>query len=243
MRIPVPVSRFFGSLLDLCYPPHCIGCQRDTDPGSHLCAACTQTVRRIEPPFCERCSNPFDGAITQAFHCSNCAGRSLPFACAVAPFLSRGIVRECIHAFKYTHAHYLCGQLADWIAEGLADPRMTAHPFDALVPVPLHPVRRREREYNQAEEICRELSRRRGCPVWPVLRRIRRTPTQTRLDREERMENLRGAFQVGDTARVKDQHLVLVDDVFTTGSTAEECSRMLRRAGAASVRVLSVARG
>src|SRR5262249_20182595 len=134
-------------------------------------------------------------------------------------------------------------QLADWLAEALQDERIAARPFEAFVPVPLHRVRRREREYNQAEELCRALTKRTGLPTWAALRRLRYTTTQTRLDREERMENLRGAFQVSDTGLVKDRHLVLVDDVFTTGSTVEECSRVLRRAGAASVRVICVARG
>jgi ComF family protein len=177
------------------------------------------------------------------FHCSNCEERNVHFEHAVAAYLSRGIVRDCIHAFKYRRARYLRRQLSEWLAEALHDPRITARAFDAFVPVPLHPVRQREREYNQAEELCRDLTKRTGTPTWPALRRVRYTTTQTRLDREERMENLRGAFRVSDNGRVKDRHLVLVDDVFTTGSTVEECSRVLLRAGAASVRVISVARG
>jgi ComF family protein len=165
------------------------------------------------------------------------------FEHAVAPYLSRGIVRECIHAFKYHHARYLRSQLSGWLAEALNDPRIAGRAYDAFVPVPLHPVRQREREYNQAEELCRDLTKRTGKPTRRLLRRVRYTTTQTRLDREERMENLRGAFRVSDTEGVKHRHLVLVDDVFTTGSTVEECSRVLLRAGAQSVRVISVARG
>lgn len=237
------LSRWARDFLDLCYPPHCVGCKEDTETGSHICAKCAASAERIERPYCERCSNPFEGAITEAFECSNCAGRKVHFEHAVAPYLSRGIVRDCIHAFKYDRAHYLREQLSAWIAEALDDPRIAGRPFDAFVPVPLHPVRRREREYNQAEELCAGLTKRTGRPTRRALRRIRNTPTQTRLDREERMENLRGAFEVRDNASVNHSHLVLVDDVFTTGSTVEECSRMLLRAGAASVRVISVARG
>ena len=87
------------------------------------------------------------------------------------------------------------------------------------------------------------LSKQTGTPMWNALKRIRYTTTQTKLDRSERMENLRGAFRVRHTRRVKGRHLILVDDVFTTGSTVEECSRVLLRAGAASVRVITVARG
>ncbi len=237
------LSRMLQTLVNLCYPPHCTGCQADTEPGSHVCDDCAAGIRRIEPPYCDRCSNPFDGAIDEIFHCPNCSTRPVHFDHAVAPYHSSGIVRECIHSFKYNHARYLRAQLGEWLAESLADPRIAARPFQAFVPVPLHHVRQREREYNQAEELCRDLTKRTGIPTWRALRRIRYTTTQTRLDRDERMENLRGAFQGCETRPVKACHLVLVDDVFTTGSTVEECSRVLLRAGAASVRVICVARG
>lgn len=235
--------QLFRTLVNLCYPPHCLGCKAETEPGSHVCDSCADGIERLERPFCERCSDPFDGAISQVFECPNCQDRTIHFDHAVAAYRSTGIVRECIHAFKYNHARYLRGHLSAWLAEALADSRIASRPYDFFIPVPLHHIRRREREYNQAEELCRDLSRLTGVPTRHALKRIRNTTTQTKLDREERMENLRGAFQVSETASVKDRHLVLVDDVFTTGSTVEECSRVLRRAGAASVRVICVARG
>lgn len=243
MGLAKTARSFLSALGTLCFPPHCAACRLATEPGIYLCADCAGTARRIEAPFCQRCSQPFDGAITQGFTCSNCAGRDLHFECAVAPFLSRGVVREFILAFKYEHQIHLRHQLADWLARALDDPRITSRPPDAFVPVPLHHVRFREREFNQAAELAKLVSQRCGIPVWDALKRTRYTSTQTKLDRAERMENLRGAFQVRQTARVKDRHLVLVDDVFTTGSTVEECSRVLLRAGAASVRVITVARG
>jgi ComF family protein len=209
----------------------------------YLCDECASEARRIEAPFCDRCSQPFEGAITQQFVCSNCAGREVHFDCAVAPYRSEGVVRDFIHAFKYRSQLHLRRPLGAWLAEALGDPRIAGRPFDALVPVPLHHVRFREREFNQAEELARQVAQPAGVPVMNALKRIRYTTTQTKLVRSERMENLRGAFHVRQNADVKDRHLVLVDDVFTTGSTVEECSRVLLRAGAASVRVITVARG
>jgi competence protein ComFC len=243
MGIGRTAGRLFGALGTLCFPPHCAECGAATERGVHLCGRCAEDVRRIEPPFCERCSQPFDGAITQQFVCSNCAGREVHFECAVAPYQSRGVVRDLIHAFKYDHRLYLRRPLAAWLAEALADPRIASRPFSALVPVPLHHIRYREREFNQAAELARLVARSAGVPMWDCLRRTRYTTTQTKLDRHERMENLRGAFRVRHNAGVKDRHLVLVDDVFTTGSTVEECSCVLLRAGAASVRVITIARG
>ena len=231
------------AFLNALYPPHCAKCLVDTAPGMHLCAACAAQAPRIRAPFCQQCSQPFEGAIDGAFLCAQCADRKLHFDCAVAPYRSRGIVREFIHRFKYERHFYLRRPLADWLAETLEDERIAAQPFDALVPVPLHTARYRERDFNQAEVLAKLLAKRAGKPVLRALKRIRYTTTQTRLDREERMENLRNAFRVRHAVAVKSRHLILVDDVFTTGSTVEECARVLCQAGAASVRVVTVARG
>lgn len=236
-------ARWAGRGLVSLYFPACCGiCKAATDDDCQLCEACAEDVKRIEAPHCERCSFPFQGNITDTFTCANCNQRELHYECAVACFVADGPVRKFIHGFKYQRHTHLRIPLAAWLAETLSDPRITARPFDALVPVPLHHIRFRERGFNQAEELANLIAPRTGKPVWNALRRIRNTPTQTKLDREERAENLRGAFVVKKPAMVKGRHLLLVDDVFTTGSTVEECSRILLKAGAASVRVITVAR-
>jgi ComF family protein len=213
------------------------------ESGRFLCGPCGEKVKRIKAPFCATCSQPFDGAIDGSFSCANCASRHFHFDCAVAAYRSRGIVRDIIHRFKYHREYRLRHPLAGWLAAALEDPRIQARPFDCFVPVPLHPVRQREREFNQAAELARLLEKRTGRPLLPCLRRIRYTTTQTRFDRAERMENLRNAFDLRKNTDVKDKHLLLVDDVLTTGSTVDECARMLKNAGAASIRVITVARG
>jgi competence protein ComFC len=239
-----PTLRLIGEgLISLLYPPHCAKCSADTASGVHLCAACAGEAKKIAPPFCRQCSQPFDGAIAGEFTCANCADRTFHFECAVTHYLSRGVVREFIHRFKYDRHFYLRHPLADWMTEALDDDRIRAQPFDAIVPVPLHAARFRERDFNQAEVLAGLLAKRAGQPLVHALKRVRYTTTQTRLDREQRMENLRNAFRVRHAAAVQSRHLILVDDVFTTGSTVEECARVLRQAGAASVRVVTVARG
>ena len=237
------LQRAGDALLSLLYPPHCALCGGDTTAGRHLCEPCLAKAAKIEAPFCRQCSQPFDGAIESEFTCSNCEGRRFHFDCAVSRYRSAGIVRELIHRFKYERCLYLRQPLAEWLAETLDDARITAHPFDWLVPVPLHAARRREREFNQAGELARLVADRHGERVLHALRRVRYTTTQTRLDREERMQNLRNAFRVRHRRTVSGSHLILVDDVFTTGSTVDECARVLKKAGAASVRVITVARG
>jgi len=227
----------------LLYPPHCEGCATETTAHEYLCGTCREKVKRIQPPFCETCSQPFDGAIDGTFTCANCLDRRFHFDCAVSAYRSRGIVRDLIHRFKYHSDYRLRHPLADWLAASLSDARIASRPFDFFVPVPLHATRLREREFNQAEVLARLLQKRTGHTALDCLRRIRYTTTQTRFDRKERMENLRNAFELRKYMSVQGKHLLLIDDVLTTGSTVDECSRVLRKAGAASVRVITVARG
>jgi ComF family protein len=242
-RAQSSLRRAGRALLSLIYPPHCAACHADTEADVYLCPECVAGAKRIEPPFCQQCSQPFEGDISGEFVCANCTGRKLHFDCAVSCYLARGVVREFVHRFKYERQYHLRHPLAEWAAAAFEDERIRRQPFDGLVPVPLHATRQREREFNQAEALADLLAKRVGVPVLPVLERIRYTTTQTRLDRHERMENLRGAFRVRQPSAVPSRHLLIVDDVFTTGSTVDECARVLRQAGAASVRALTVARG
>ena len=243
MKLGISLRRTGEALLSLLYPPHCANCQCATAAGEHLCEECRGTARRITPPFCHTCSQPFDGKVRGAFVCANCTGREFHFECAVAAYRSNNVVREFIHRFKYDRHFYLRHPLAEWLGDALEDERITVRPFDFLVPVPLHSARERDREFNQADVLAALLAERAKVPVLRCLERTRYTTTQTKLDREERMENLRGAFRVRQTPAVLNRHLLIVDDVLTTGSTVDECARVLRLAGAASVRVVTVARG
>ena len=231
------------AFLSLIYPPCCEACGAAVEHPSYLCDRCAAGAVRIEAPFCEVCSEPFQGAISGTFTCANCAGRQFNFACAVAPYSSEGVVRDFIHRFKYFREFHLRHPLAAWAAEALDDPRILAQPVDALVPVPLFRARERGREFNQAAEIARLVGRKASLPVSDCLLRTRNTTSQVTFDRKSRMENLRNAFRMRQTISVRGLRLVLVDDVLTTGSTLDECAGVLLKAGAASVRAITVARG
>ncbi len=230
-----------GAALDLILPPHCAGCGRGI-PGGFWCPACLGTLHPISPPRCEICSHPFDGLIDGPFVCPNCRGRHFHFVCAVAVMPSRGPVRDLVHRLKYHGASWAARPLAELALAGLDDPRLSGAP-DALVPVPLHPLRRRQRGYNQALLIAREIAAHARLPVLDVLLRVRKTQTQTHFNRRERMRNLRGAFRLRAGVDVRDKRLLLVDDVLTTGSTMDECARVLAEAGAGPAHALAVARG
>ncbi len=230
--------------LELFYPEHCVVCGSAQTVAPLLCKSCHETAQKVTAPFCEICSRPYDGQIPAPFSCPNCISQSFGFACAVAPYRARGIVRELIHRFKYNGDFHLRHILARWAAEGLADPRLQQSSFDAIVPVPLHPARQRERGFNQAQAIGELLSKKSNIPLQTCLRRVRYTETQTHFDRATRMRNLRTAFRAaGDPISLAGKKLLLVDDVFTTGSTLDECSRVLLEAGAESVSAITIARG
>lgn len=229
-------------LASLLYPPLCAICSAPVDDNAYLCASCSEKAPRIKPPFCATCSEPFPGSITETFSCANCAHRVLHFTAAVAVYRSRGVVRKIIHDFKYQHQLHLRHPIADWLAETLEDPRLQGRRFDIVVPVPLHPARKRERGFNQAELLAEALSARANLSMRNALERTRYTTTQTAFDRTERMENLHNAFRLRKNADVRGLRVLLIDDVLTTGSTLSECARVLKAAGAISVHAATAAR-
>jgi len=235
-------SELFQATVSLLYPATCTICGKSLRAGKYLCDLCDMKVPRIVAPFCRRCSEPFEGSITGAFTCANCAHRTIYFDAAVAAYRGRGIVREIIHEFKYARQMHLRHLVARWLRAALDDERVRDVSFDLIVPVPLHPARQRERGFNQATLLAELLSADISLPSKPVLERIRYTTTQTALDRSERMENLHNAFRLRKNANVRGLRVLLIDDVLTTGSTLSECARVLKRAGAISVHAATAAR-
>lgn len=233
---------FLRSAASLLYPPSCTICSASVDPGEYLCHECESKISRIVPPFCAKCSQPFDGAITTEFACANCAHRKIYFEAAVSAYRARGIVRHAILNFKYGKEIHLRHLVARWLVAAFDDQRLRDRHFDAIVPVPLHPARERERGFNQAELLAEWLSDHLSLPMRPALERVHYTTTQTAFDRAERMQNLRGAFRLRKKADVRRLRVLLIDDVLTTGSTLSECARVLREAGAQSIFAATAAR-
>jgi competence protein ComFC len=235
-------SELFQAAVSLLYPATCTMCGKNVRAGEYLCDDCEAKIIHIVPPFCEKCSEPFEGSINTAFSCANCAHRTIYFDAAVAAYRGRGIVRDVIHEFKYNRQIHLRHLVARWLRAALDDERLRDQQFNVLVPVPLHPARQRERGFNQANVLAELLSAQISIPCRPLLKRIRYTTTQTALDRSERMENLHNAFRLRKNADVRSLRVLLIDDVLTTGSTLSECARVLKRAGTKSVHAATAAR-
>ena len=227
------------------YPENCQHCRRRraTPAEGYICPDCWLQTRFIKPPFCQLCGLPFEGELTAPFECANCREMELHFTAARSAVVARGVVLDVIHRYKYQQALWFEPFLTGLLVRAAAPEFRQARP-DVIVPVPLHPLKQRERGFNQAERLSDRLSAATKIPVNKnCLRRVIPTSTQTKLTRRERAENVRRAFAVQPGTKFNGERIVLVDDVFTTGATTSACARALRAAGAGEVCVWTVARG
>lgn len=198
-------------------------------------------MRPISYPLCQVCGIPFAG-IGADHPCGSCLKKPPSFDAARAAFVYEGHCSELIHGFKYQNKAHLRRPLALLAQESLTEFVISRRP-DMVVPVPLHKKRLRSRGFNQAVLLGELLAREWQLPMERrALQRIRWTEPQVSLSAAERRENVKGAFAVSDNVAVQGKRVLIVDDVLTTGSTVEECSCMLKCAGAADVAVVTVAR-
>src|SRR5437867_6923144 len=227
------------------YPQVCQVCGSESARAAegYVGAHCWQNVRFIKPPFCECCGLPYEGEITTRFECANCREMELHFNSARAAVIAGHLVLDVVHRYKYQRALWFEPFLADLLVRA-ARPALAKEHWDVIVPVPLHPLKKREREFNQAERLAARLGEATALPVKTrELRRVEPTRTQTLLTRKQRAANVRHAFSVRAGCQLEGRRVILVDDVLTTGPTASACARALRDAGARVVQVWTVARG
>jgi competence protein ComFC len=239
------LTSWLNAGLAFVYPEVCQLCggARATPAEGYVCDRCRVKVRVIKAPFCGRCGRPYEGDITNEFECANCRGMEWHFESARSAVVARDPVLEAIHRYKYQRAFWFEPFLAELLIRA-AGPALAGKKRDMIVPVPLHPTKQREREFNQAERLADRLGAATRIPVNKrLLRRVVLTRTQTLLKRPERLANVRNAFAMRDGQRLNGERLVLVDDVFTTGATTGACAQVLVAAGAGEVCVWTVARG
>ncbi len=231
---------FFNGLLSLLFPLNCLICHSGlgSDNRKYLCPTCWGKIKLIEESVCSKC-----GRHSFLTVCSSCQGERYFFARARAAGVYEGVLRECIHFFKYRKKAYLAHPLGELLIDGMSSDE-DLREADFLVPVPLDGRRFREREFNQAHLLAQVVSRDFKIPISSRnLRRVRSAPPQTQLSRKEREKNVKGLFEVRNREKYEGRKILLIDDVFTTGATVNECARVLKGAGAEEVSVLTVARG
>lgn len=248
---PAGVSRTLRRLADglgnVVFPPRCVHCGGLVEPEGefrHVCAGCAGLIRYVEPPHCTTCGHPFFGDVEGERTCPHCLGLHPVFGEGRTATLFKGPVRSMIIELKYHHGLHV---LRDIEAIFRRSPHVLAFVRDAvLVPVPLHARKARERGYNQAQLLADAIARAAGgrTRTASLVRRVVDTETQTAFDRRTRMANLKNAFALAPGAPInRRSRYILVDDVFTTGSTLNSCARALRRGGAVNLGVVTFGHG
>ncbi len=231
---------------DLVFPRSCVHCGGIVEGGQlrHLCPACERQLFIVKPPHCNCCGHPFFGATEVNGICQHCEALAPEFGQGKTAILLKGAGRSLVHALKYHRALHV---LEDITAIMAAVPGYVDYVRGAiLVPVPLHPRKLRERTYNQSRLLaeCAVQAAAGGARVEELLQRVLDTGSQTHFDREARQKNLKNAFALAPGAAINPAHrYLLVDDVFTTGSTLNSCSKVLRQAGALSLDVVTFGHG
>jgi ComF family protein len=229
-------------LLGLVYPPTCIACQGATGAPHALCAACWSGIRFIERPYCERLGTPFSIDLGMPLHSPAALADPPVFGRARAVAEYDGTASALVHRLKYGDRLELARALGAMMVRSGAELLGDA---DVIVPVPLHRFRLWQRRFNQAMALAAIVARDSNLPCDPfLLSRVKRTRQQVGLTKAQRQQNLQGAFRVPQDAkaRLQGQRVLLIDDVLTTGATANAASRALLRGGASSVDVLAFAR-
>ena len=233
-----------AALLELFLPRQCAGCG---DAWLHSnqgfwCGPCLDELPWIESPLCPCCGRPFPGSPSSPDHlCGDCLKSVFLFDSARSATHHEGVVRKRIHQLKFGGQLHWAPPLAELLANVCR--REASLGADMILPVPLHVKRLRQRGFNQAGLLAKVLGLRLGLPVrFDVLVRKCWTEPQTRLNREQRLQNVKDAFHVPDAGTVNDRRVLIVDDVYTTGTTLNECTKTLKTAGASEVHALTVCR-
>ena len=231
----VVTSRLWTQVLAVLFPPVCLNCQSLADNGSFNLGLCDTCRSRLLPlgRGCAACGRPLDARpLPDGFLCGDCRRRTPAIDRFVAGWSFEPPFDRVIYGLKYGRLDFLGAQLARGLWSRLGHQLEEA---ELVVPVPLHWHRRLSRGYNQAEEIARPLARLLDRPLLRAVRRVRATPPQTHCDRQDREANVAGAFRTRGRSRLAGRHVLIVDDVATTGSTLETTAACLKAAGARSI--------
>lgn len=232
--------------VDLAFPPGCVSCGRLVEDSGyrHLCAACGPKIDFVEAPACVTCGHPFYGEVEGERMCPHCEGMRPAYREGRTAVLFKGPARALVHELKYHHGLHVVEDIERVFRRSARV--MTLIRKATLIPVPLHARKKRERGYNQSELLAAALVRASdgSAQIEPLLKRVVDTVSQTAFDRKTRRANLKNAFALTPGSLITPgHHYILVDDVFTTGSTLNSCAGVLRRAGCLNLDVVTFGHG
>jgi ComF family protein len=235
---------FLSEISDTILPPLCIACSEVLPSAQEkvFCRECRRHITYITQSHCPVCGMIFPDSPAGNHLCGSCLEKKPHYTFARSALIYDGIILNAVHQFKYGR-NLACGKaLADLLAD-FDFPDLDWDIFDVMIPVPLHIRRLRTRGFNQSLILARALEKKHNIHVdFSLLKRRKLTLTQTGLDKKERQKNIQRAFEVTDPERIEAKNIILVDDVLTTGATANECAKILKKAGARQVGVITLAR-
>lgn len=240
------MKEYVESFLELLYPEKntCFICDLydESINEKYICPACQKKLKYLIPPLCLKCSKPI-AYDSSASLCPDCSLYERSFVTSKSPFHYEGIIKDSIYSFKYYNKPYFYKFFGTCLVDYMKTIDYTD--FDYITAVPLHKSKMRTRGYNQSELIAKYISHELAIPYADALKRIKKTPKQSQQSKEERRKNLKGAFIIKSpqvNEKIKNTRVLLVDDVYTTGSTADECSKTLLDFGVSRVYVITLAR-
>jgi ComF family protein len=238
------LAEILRDISSVIFPPQCLGCAEILNPGENriFCLACEAKVDIINGAICSVCGISFPDSPSPGHRCGDCIENKPFFSCARAVFSYESLILEAIHRFKY-HRDLAVGEtLASFMAD-FAFPDINFPEYTMIMPVPLHVKKLRQRGFNQSLILAKAIGKRHKIPVdFSLLKRHKFTESQTGMTKDERRKNIKGAFEITAWEKIAGQNIILVDDVFTTGATANECAKTLLKAKAQKVAVLTLAR-
>jgi ComF family protein len=232
------------SLQNIIYPKICLACKHKLaiNAQNPVCAQCWRKIRKNLPPFCHRCGRQLKAPYITKNICVCCLKKKLHFDRAFSPCVYEGPLKELIHDFKYKNKQHLGAALSTLMIDFINEYHVPMDVIDLIVPVPLHKTKLREREFNQAQVLSAHIAEAFNKDILTdTLLRHRHTRTQAELVADERSINVKDSFSIKEKNSLKGKHILLVDDVLTTGSTASEAALALKDAGAHIVFVLTLA--
>jgi ComF family protein len=238
------ITTFLNACLDLVYPPQCLLCHKKVPHHPEiLCDICRHNITFNTPPFCKKCSRHLTQP-TKKNLCPQCHKKIPDFDRSWGVVLYTKPMKDLLHLFKYQKKTALRHVFADLMISFIKQHHIPLTNFDCLIPIPIHSVKHREREFNQTELLCHLIGKEFAIPVnASSLVRMKNTRPQAFLDEKERWTNVQGAFKIRKPLELKNKSILLVDDLMTTGATACEAAKMCRKAGAIKVSILTLAIG
>lgn len=248
MNITTLAREKISGLLDLVYPPMCGICTEkvSSEPYKTLsvCRGCLAHIRKNPPPYCVTCGRSLAGSTQNVEVCWECSGRNFYYERSWSGFLYEGILKEALLLLKYSGRISISNLFSGLLVQFIRENPEIIKAIDAVAAVPLHRSRLREREFNQSGMMAGDVAEVFNVrDISKCLKRTVNTKPQSSLDKKERFENVKDTFGVTGAELVAGKVILIIDDLFTTGATLNECAKVLKKAGAKKIHCLTLLRG